>query len=65
MSCFQRTRCVCRGSSGHGDANFLPVNSADNWLHFGLGIGMIALGLITTGIERRRGEYPEPEIQHQ
>jgi hypothetical protein len=26
------------------DANFVPVNTADNWLHFVLGIGMIALG---------------------
>ncbi|WP_240646073.1 DUF4383 domain-containing protein [Georgenia sp. SYP-B2076] len=26
-------------------ANFVPVNTADNWLHFVLGIGMIALGL--------------------
>ncbi|MFG1954979.1 DUF4383 domain-containing protein [Micromonospora sp. NPDC048830] len=29
-------------------ANFIPVNSADNWLHLGLGIGMIALGVATT-----------------
>jgi uncharacterized protein DUF4383 len=27
-------------------ANFVPVNSADNWLHFLLGVGMIALGLV-------------------
>jgi hypothetical protein len=27
-------------------ANFIPVNTADNWLHFGLGIGMIALGVL-------------------
>jgi len=33
------------------DANFVPVNSADNWLHFGLGLGMIILGLALT--ERR------------
>lgn len=26
------------------DANFLPLDTADNWLHFGLGVGMIALG---------------------
>lgn len=25
--------------------NFVPVNTADNWLHFVLGVGMIALGL--------------------
>jgi hypothetical protein len=27
-------------------ANFVPVNSADNWLHLGLGIGMVALGAV-------------------
>ncbi len=26
--------------------NFVPVNSADNWLHLALGLGMIALGLV-------------------
>lgn len=29
-------------------ANFVPVNSADDWLHLVLGAGMIALGLLTT-----------------
>jgi hypothetical protein len=29
-------------------ANFVPVNGADNWLHLFLGLGMIALGLLTT-----------------
>ena len=33
-------------------ANFVPVNTADNWLHLGLGLGMIALGLALT--RRRR-----------
>lgn len=28
------------------DANFVPVNTADDWLHFGLAIGMIGLGLL-------------------
>ncbi|GAB2954456.1 DUF4383 domain-containing protein [Micromonospora polyrhachis] len=28
-------------------ANFIPLNDADNWLHLFLGIGMIALGLVT------------------
>lgn len=28
-----------------GDANFVPLNTADNWLHFGLGVAMIAFGL--------------------
>ncbi|WP_082931859.1 DUF4383 domain-containing protein [Mycolicibacterium setense] len=27
-------------------ANFIPVNSADNWLHLGLAVVMIALGLV-------------------
>ena len=27
-------------------ANFVPVNTADNWLHFFLGLGMIALGIL-------------------
>jgi hypothetical protein len=37
----------------HGsDANFVPVNTADNWLHLGLGIGMIALGLLTSRTEK-------------
>jgi hypothetical protein len=27
-------------------ANFLPVNTADNWLHLGLGLGMVALGFL-------------------
>ncbi|GAA2285940.1 membrane protein [Streptomyces ruber] len=32
---------------GHDSAaNFVPVNTADNWLHFFLGIGMIALGAL-------------------
>lgn len=29
-------------------ANFVPVNTADNWLHFVLGLGMIALGVALT-----------------
>lgn len=27
-------------------ANFVPVNTADNWLHLALGVGMIALGAL-------------------
>jgi hypothetical protein len=26
-------------------ANFVPLNTADNWLHFVLGVGMIGLGV--------------------
>ena len=31
-----------------GGANFVPVDAADNWLHLGLGVGMITLGVITS-----------------
>ncbi|MCW3844299.1 DUF4383 domain-containing protein [Micromonospora yasonensis] len=41
---------INRGSA----ANFIPVNLADSWLHFGLGLGMIALGLATTRDPIRR-----------
>jgi Domain of unknown function (DUF4383) len=27
-------------------ANFVPVNNADNWLHFGLGAAMVLLGVL-------------------
>ncbi|MEN4478044.1 DUF4383 domain-containing protein [Mycolicibacterium cosmeticum] len=27
-------------------ANFVPVNTADNWLHLVLGVGMVALGVV-------------------
>jgi hypothetical protein len=30
-------------------ANFVPLNNADNWLHFGLGVAMILLGLTLAG----------------
>jgi hypothetical protein len=30
------------------DANFVPVNDADNWLHLGLGASMIVLGFLLT-----------------
>ncbi|AUI60325.1 DUF4383 domain-containing protein [Amycolatopsis sp. BJA-103] len=33
-------------------ANFVPVNTADNWLHLGLGVGMIALGALTAAASR-------------
>ncbi|WP_156869819.1 DUF4383 domain-containing protein [Sporichthya polymorpha] len=34
------------------DANFLPVNTADNWLHGGLVVGMLALALALTPSRR-------------
>ncbi|MEU0306480.1 DUF4383 domain-containing protein [Streptomyces cyaneofuscatus] len=39
----------------HSSANFVPLNTADNWLHFILGIGMITLGVVLT---RRRANNP-------
>jgi len=35
-------------------ANFVPLNTADDWLHFVLGAGMVALGLVL-GRERTPG----------
>lgn len=35
-----------------GNANFVPFNTADNWLHFVLGVGMIVLGFATTAEQR-------------
>lgn len=29
----------------HDQANFVPVDNADNWLHLALGLGMVALGV--------------------
>ncbi|GID29961.1 uncharacterized protein DUF4383 [Paractinoplanes brasiliensis] len=33
-------------------ANFVPVNTADDWLHLGLGVGMIALGFLLSRRDR-------------
>lgn len=30
----------------NSSANFVPLNTADDWLHFVLGVGMIALGIL-------------------
>jgi hypothetical protein len=38
----------------NGGANFVPLNTADNWLHFVLGVAMVGLGLaLTRGVGRR------------
>ncbi|GAB2737390.1 DUF4383 domain-containing protein [Nocardioides pakistanensis] len=36
-------------------ANFVPLNTADDWLHFVLGVGMIALGVL---LGKRTAEVP-------
>jgi hypothetical protein len=39
----------------HGsEANFVPLNAAVDWLHFGLGVGMIGLGLLVPKLAERR-----------
>ena len=40
------------------DANFVPLNDADDWLHLGLGVGMIALGLLLRDEWVRTGRDP-------
>jgi hypothetical protein len=41
------------------DANFVPLNRADDWLHLGLGLGMLALGaLLTADLGRSRAATP-------
>lgn len=35
-------------------ANFVPLNTADNWLHLGFGVGMIALGVLLARAVRDR-----------
>jgi Domain of unknown function (DUF4383) len=35
-------------------ANFVPVNTADNWLHLGLAAAMIALGVVNGSVAKRR-----------
>nr|WP_240760077.1 DUF4383 domain-containing protein [Phytoactinopolyspora endophytica] len=39
----------------HGDdADFIPLNDADNWLHLGLAIGMVVFGLLPQTQSGRR-----------
>ena len=38
-------------------ANFVPVNDADNWLHLGLAVAMIALG---AALGRSREDTGQP-----
>ncbi|MCT1476433.1 DUF4383 domain-containing protein [Microbacterium sp. p3-SID336] len=33
---------------GNDQLNFLPVNNADNWLHLGLAVGMVLLGIFVS-----------------
>ncbi len=48
--------------SQNSDANFVPLNLADDFLHLVLGLGMIALGVILT---RRPGLERHTDVAHQ
>jgi hypothetical protein len=37
------------------DANFVPLNRADDWLHLALGLGMIGFGILAGREARDRG----------
>lgn len=37
-------------------ANFVPLNTADNWLHLVLAVGMILLGIVLPRSRRRRDD---------
>ena len=42
-------------------ANFVPLNSADNWLHLVLGVAMVALGvLLGRGVAHRHSGVGSP-----
>jgi hypothetical protein len=34
--------------SASDDANFIPANTADDWLHFAFGVALVTLGFLTT-----------------
>jgi hypothetical protein len=41
----------------NSDGNFVPLNGADNWLHFLLGVGMVALALLLTRDHNRKAAH--------
>ena len=42
------------------DANFVPLNDADNWLHFALGVAMVTLGVALSRRVSARTESMRP-----
>jgi hypothetical protein len=42
------------------DANFVPLNTADNWLHFVLFVAMVALGVVA--LRRLRSPHRGPSL---
>ena len=49
----------------NSDANFVPFNNADNWLHLGLGAGMVVLGLALATDAMRDDDPAVPSRAHQ
>ena len=45
-----------------GPRNILPLNNADNWLHFSIGVVMVLLGLTLAGARVPTGAGGEPLI---
>ncbi|QIX53943.1 DUF4383 domain-containing protein (plasmid) [Rhodococcus sp. DMU1] len=45
-----------------GPSNFIPLNTADDWLHFTLGVGMIALGISLTRASRTTAPSYDNEV---
>jgi hypothetical protein len=43
----------------NSNANFVPVNTADDWLHLLLGLGMVGLGVALRGRHPGRDRYEE------
>ena len=42
--------------------NIMPLNNADNWLHFAIGVVMVVLGLTLAGTKTPTGADGEPLI---
>jgi hypothetical protein len=45
-----------------GPRNMLPLNNADNWLHFAIGVVMVLLGLTLAGTKTPTGADGEPLV---
>lgn len=46
-----------------GPRNVLPLNNADNWLHFGVGVVMVLFGVTLAGARVPTGAGGEPLIE--
>ena len=45
-------------------ANFVPLNTADNWLHFFLGVGMIGVGAALRRAGAHRTAQHDVDTEH-